>query len=396
MNSETMHLIFPDPYAIPGPTPSAIQSLQNADALARSGARVTVITPEPPSGFNAEHVLGRQVHPNLSFIHLPDIRRRWFFPFRSNRMFFRRAAQIVKGIGGDALFVRNLKLAGYLLARNSIPPLYFETHEIFAQSFTESHDLDSWVARRKLRKLAELEASVYRSSRGLICITATLRDDIQLRFPDAAQCHVAPDGVDVRLAATATTSNRRDDTPVFLYLGSLHPWKGVPVLIEAMQYVPRGKLRIAGGTTQRIGELKQLCERLGVTDKVELMGSVPPKTRFDLIADADVCLLPSSASSIGSRYTSPLKLFEYLAMSKAVIAADLPALREVLTDGDNAILVPVGNSEGMAAAMNRLVNEPALTERLASAAGQLAERYTWDSRAAGLLCWIKQLMENKR
>lgn len=388
-----MHLVIPDPYAIPGPTPSAIQSLQNADALARAGAKVTLITPAPSGGFTAEEVLGRPLHPGVELVHLADARRRWYFPFRSNRLFFRRAAKLIAGLGADALYVRNLKFAGYLLGLDGLPPLFFETHEIFTQSFSESHDLSRWTTRRKLSKLEALETWVYRKAKGLVAITSTLRDDIRARYGAVAPDCVAPDGFDATLAAaTAKPEPRKDAEPVFLYLGSLHPWKGVPILIEAMQYVSRGKLRIVGGTQARIAELKELCQQFAVSDKVELVGSVPPKSRFNLIAESDVCLLPSSASSIGARYTSPLKLFEYLAMGKAVIAADLPALREVLTDGEDALLVPVGNPKAMGAAMNRLADEPEETRRLGEAAGRLSARYSWDSRAAALLVWMKGLM----
>lgn len=388
-----MHLVIPDPYAIPGPTPSAIQSLQNADALARAGAKVTLITPVPSGGFTAEEVLGRPLHSGVELIHLADARRRWFFPFRSNRLFFRQAAKLIAELGADALYVRNLKLAGYLLGLDGLPPLFFETHEIFAQSFSESHDLSRWTARRKLHKLEALETWVYRKAQGLVAITSTLRDDVRARYGAVAPECVAPDGFDATLAAaTVKSDSRKDAAPVFIYLGSLHPWKGVPILIEAMQYVSRGKLRIVGGTQARIVELEELCRQFGVSDKVELFGSVPPKSRFNLIAEADVCLLPSSASSIGARYTSPLKLFEYLAMGKAVIAADLPALREVLSDGENALLVPVGDPRAMAAAMNRLADEPAEAQRLGNAAGHLSAQYSWDSRANALLAWIRGLI----
>jgi glycosyltransferase involved in cell wall biosynthesis len=391
-----MHLVFADPYAIPAPTPSAIQSLQNVDALAAVGARVTLVTPVPAGDFRAESVLGRPLHAGVEVIHLPDLRRRWFFPFRSNRLFFRRAAEVVANLGADALYVRNLKLASYLLARCDMPPLFFETHEIFAQSFVESHDLARWSQRRKLRTLEALEARVYREVQGLISITATLRDDIHQRFGAVAPGYVAPDGVDMALAtASFRSAGIKKGAPVFLYLGSLHSWKGVPILIKAMREVSRGRLCIAGGPSARVAELADLCRALGVEDRVELLGSVPPLSRFELISAADICLLPSSASSIGARYTSPLKLFEYLAMGKAVIAADLPALREVLRNGENARLVPVDDPSAMAAAMNELAGNPVLAKTLGDAAALSAPQYSWHSRARELLEWITKQLERK-
>jgi len=280
-----------------------------------------------------------------------------------------------------------------------MPPMFFETHEIFSQSFIESHNSEHWTQRRKLRALENLEGRVYRKARGVVSITATLRDDIRQRFGMVAPDHIAPDGVDMVLAAkanvTPSSTGLKKREPIFLYLGSLHPWKGVPVLIKAMREVHRGRLLIAGGTAIRVAELADLCRELGVEDRVELLGSIPPLSRFELIASVDICLLPSSASSIGARYTSPLKLFEYLAMGKAVIAADLPALREVLHDGENARLVPVENPSAMASAMNELVSSPTLTAALGKVAAHDAQQYSWRSRAERLLAWMgSQLEEN--
>jgi glycosyltransferase involved in cell wall biosynthesis len=100
------------------------------------------------------------------------------------------------------------------------------------------------------------------------------------------------------------------------------------------------------------------------------------------LAAASIVVLPNTASAISDRYTSPLKLFEYLAMGRAIVASDLPSIREVLTDGVTASLVPSGDPVALAGALRALANDPARAAALGAEARRLAPRYTWSARAA--------------
>ncbi len=102
------------------------------------------------------------------------------------------------------------------------------------------------------------------------------------------------------------------------------------------------------------------------------------------LAGATILALPNTPSAISERYTSPLKLFEYLAMGRPIVASDLPAIREILTDGQSALLVPAGDAAALAAAIQRVAGDPALASRLAAGALALAPRFTWDVRAERL------------
>src|SRR5690606_19885917 len=90
------------------------------------------------------------------------------------------------------------------------------------------------------------------------------------------------------------------------------------------------------------------------------------------------------ATAISERYTSPLKLFEYLALGRAIVASDLPAIREVLTHDVDALLVPPGDAAALAAAIGRLADDAALRTRLGAAARARAAAFTWAARAERL------------
>ena len=87
-----------------------------------------------------------------------------------------------------------------------------------------------------------------------------------------------------------------------------------------------------------------------------------------------------------SRYfTSPLKLFDYMAAGVPIVATDVPALREVLVDGENALLVPPGDPEALAGAIDWILGDPALAERLRRRAFAEVADYTWERRAERII-----------
>ena len=384
-----MQIAYINPQAVPGLLPSALQILQFADALAGVGNQVTLLTPAAADGLRAEQLLGRPAAAGLTFAAQTDHRRRWYFPFSSNRPFHWQAISWLRKHPADVIYVRNLKLAKALLDSGITTPIFFETHELFAESFREHHQPLSARGATKLATLRALEGEVYRRVAGLLPITHGLREDIEKAYAPGINFLVVPDAVDPRLAAAALGGNvaaaRR---PVLLYLGSLHRWKGVEVLLSAMPMVAGADLLVAGGNPARIAELQAHPALAGDPGRVRFLGAIPPLQRFNLIATADICLLPLAKTSIGSRYTSPLKLFEYMAMGKAIIASDLPSIREVVADGDAARLVPAEDAPALAAAINQLISDVPLRQRLGARAAELARQYTWAGRAEAVTAWL--------
>ncbi|PXF33120.1 hypothetical protein WH50_01000 [Pokkaliibacter plantistimulans] len=385
-----MRIAYLDPHRVPDPATESLQILQTVDGLAQAGANVYVITPQAQC--SADSLLGRQVHERAQFFGLTDYSRRWWHISKSNRLFYRQALAWLRKNDADAILVRNLKLAERILKEGIKIPLIFETHEIFSQTYREEHVVPTRKEQKKLHSLEIREAFVYQHASGILTLTQALADDIQDVFKVDTPIHVAPDGVDLQLAAEALKTVRQPNhEPVMLYLGSLHPWKGVETLIRAMPLVPVGRLWIAGGGELRIAELKHLATQLEVLQRVDFLGPIDPLQRFELIAQADICLLPLTQSSIASRYTSPLKLFEYMAMGKAIISADVPSIREVLTTRVDALLCDPEDIEVFAELMSCLVLEPSLCEKLGNRASSVAKGYSWLARAEGIVKFISGL-----
>ncbi|NHB96414.1 glycosyltransferase [Photorhabdus stackebrandtii] len=378
-----MKIAYIDPYPVPDYRVASLQILQNVDAFARQGANVYLVVPEGKN--TAEEILGRSLSSSAKLISLRNIRRKWYFPLNTQKMFYFQVSGWLSKNEVDAVFTRNLKIAKYLLCKYPKIPLFFESHEIFAQSFKESHDLGKNKNQRKYQRLRETEHFVYSQSKIVFVLTSLLRDDIIGEYNVDTSIIVAPDGVDM-LAAESMSSNKLASTKSkfptqILYLGSLHRWKGVPTAIKAMSHLENAVLNIAGGEPEQIQQLRQIAQQIGVCDRVNFLGFIQPKLRFQIIADNDICLLPLTKTSIGSRYTSPLKLFEYMAMGKPVVISDFPSIRDVVDE--NAVsFADSENAESFAQQIQLLRDNPDRVKAQVDYAKMLVtERLNWDKRA---------------
>jgi glycosyltransferase involved in cell wall biosynthesis len=167
------------------------------------------------------------------------------------------------------------------------------------------------------------------------------------------------------------------------YAGHLYPWKGVDRAIEAIAALPDARGLIIGGHPGEpdLARLRGLAERLQCAHRITFTGLLPPREARRRLQRADVVVLPNPASTISTRFTSPLKLFEYMASGRPIVASDLPSIREVLRDSETAILVKAGDAQALTDGLRRIRDDEALGARLARRALEEVSRYTWDERA---------------
>jgi glycosyltransferase involved in cell wall biosynthesis len=174
--------------------------------------------------------------------------------------------------------------------------------------------------------------------------------------------------------------------PVVAYAGHLYAWKGVDVLLHALALLPEASGLIIGGHAAEpdLDRVKRLAKELGIRDRVTFSGMIEPGQVAERLASARILVLPNPASAISTRFTSPLKLFEYMAAARAIVASDLPSIREVLTDNENALLVKPGDAAAMAEAIRRVINDRDFAQGLARNAFRDVAQYTWARRAERL------------
>jgi len=172
-------------------------------------------------------------------------------------------------------------------------------------------------------------------------------------------------------------SNRR----VIVYAGGFGAYKGVDVLIKASKDVlarhPESVFLMVGPDYQ---ECEAYAKKLGVADHTIFTGVVPYEDVPKYLAAADILVAPYS-SKIYSQ-GSPLKLFEYLALRKPVVASSIRSTQDVIKDGENGILVPPSDSKALAKAINKLLENPEYAKRIAEKGYEsLKENYTWNHLA---------------
>jgi glycosyltransferase involved in cell wall biosynthesis len=384
-----MRLAYVDSQAYPSAAPESLQTFHTCVGLAAHAERVWLVGGRG-SMPDAAAYYGVRQPANLVLLRLPRFRREqgWVRPSWTAPFHFLALAtvrRLVQDERIEAALTRDLKLARFLLRahrRRALPPVVFESHQIFVDTFREEAARQGRDVSTKLCRLAALEAEVYREAAGLIVLTHQLAAILGGRFATRGLIQVAPDGVD--LQGPLSVAANAADGPV-TYLGNFHPWKGVEVLVRAVTHAPGIRLALVGGESEARARIAALAGELGVSGRVRFVGPVPPSTRWRYLAEASVCVLPLTRSVFGTSFTSPLKLFEYMAAARPIVASDLPALREVLRDGENALLVPPEDPPALAAAIQRLQSDRVLAERLAARAAQDVRAYTWDARGKRIL-----------
>jgi glycosyltransferase involved in cell wall biosynthesis len=167
--------------------------------------------------------------------------------------------------------------------------------------------------------------------------------------------------------------------------------------VDVAARLPETRVVIVGGQTNwtqddpDIAELAERARHLGVADRVELRGHVPYDRVPHALSEASVALLPLPDEPVARLFTSPLKLFDYMAAGVPIVASDLPALREVLRHEENALLARPGDPDAFAEATRRLLADPGLAVRLGKQARADVSHYSWDARARSLLAVFRDV-----
>ena len=252
--------------------------------------------------------------------------------------------------------------------------------DLFPKAVFEVHDVTGGLTAR-VRKLAKHR---------VVAITQGLKNELVAQGIPDARILVAPDGVDVDDFAhpeSKETARARLGIPegekVALYIGILDAWKGVDTLFAA------GKLLLPDVKTYVIGGFKEEMDAVRAAHpEITFLGFRPYKELPSNQQAADVLILPNSGKhAISANYTSPLKLFTYMASGVPIVASDLPSIREVLHDTSGWFVKP-DDPEALAERVRRALAEPEQSRARALRAREDVKNYTWQKRAEGILTFL--------
>ncbi len=220
---------------------------------------------------------------------------------------------------------------------------------------------------------------------GIICITNGLKDFYISQGIDSKKITVASDAVDLSLFTNLP--NKEDcrkelglplDKKIVMYVGSfgLYKWKGLDIFLESAKLFDQSFLFIAIGGTK--DEIRTIISN-GVSSNVRLLERVNNLNIPNYLKSSDVLVIPNrSGDIISEKYTSPMKLFEYMASGVSIVASDLPSIREVIDDSNGILVEP--DKAGSLSHGIRLALSPS-NERSRKALEDVKRKYSWEKRA---------------
>jgi glycosyltransferase involved in cell wall biosynthesis len=363
---DSPELWFLQPFRLPSEHAHAIQILRTCDALAAAGTRVRLPVKRNPERPVADV---REALARYGLAPRPGLRIEWL-PSRHkgvSGLWLRLRVRLAPG--EPVFYVRHLRLASVAARRG---PVVVELHAL---------------ERDTARAVAAADA--------VVTITHALAEEVRARFAPPCPVEVIPDAADPGVFREVTVPGPARA----VYLGQLMPWKGVDVLLRALAQLPALSALVIGGregADPRRQELEHLARELGVAERVEWTGWLPPDRAWSRLRRGDIGVVPTRAGGSQELSTSPLKLFEYLACGLPVVASDLPALREVIRDGVNGLLFSEGDAQALAAALARLAADPAERTRLGSEARKGAEERSWAARAERIRALVARVRDGRK
>jgi glycosyltransferase involved in cell wall biosynthesis len=258
--------------------------------------------------------------------------------------------------------------------------------EVNAPLIEEQAEYRGLVDRRGAEQVAE---RVFGDATALIAVSRGVRAYLE-RFPSVrGRVHVVGNGVNPQRFPLGMKPSLPRAPELFRvgFVGTLKPWHGLPVLIEAFARLhdrgPNTRLLVVGDGPERQNLMGDLAAR-GLLKAADFRGAVPMADVPGLLASMDAAVAPYPQRA--SFYFSPLKLYEYMAAGLPVVASRVGDLSELIEDSLNGLLCPPGDPIELAAALDRLRREPELRNRLGRIARETVLRsHTWEAVASRIL-----------
>ena len=362
-----MRILYLSLSYVPSRRASSIQVMKMCGALARQGHEVTLIAKTGPDGGpDVDDFAFYGVERNFTLEKLPRPDRKGGAVVYAAAMAQRLAAHRRRV---DLVYCRD-PVGGVAAAWLRLPLLF------------EAHGLPGGRFQRGLwRQMTESRRFV-----AMVAISDALRRDIQIEgLLPGRDCIVAHDASDapVRPPAVARVDGGR---PRVGYVGNLYRGRGIEVIVDLARLMPDVQFDVVGGSEQDIARWRAEEPAANLV----FHGFHPPSQLREFYARFDAVLMPHSREGVVgatggsdiSRWTSPMKMFEYMASGVPIIASDLPVLQEVLRHGENALIARAGDPADWMEKLRGLLADPDLRVRLARAAQEdLVRGYTWDARA---------------
>ena len=309
---------------------------------------------------------------------------------------YRRLARAARTHKPDCLYERyNLYLpSGVWVHRRFRLPMLLEVN---APLYAERKKYDG-ISLDRLARWTETYA--WRNADIVLPVTEVLAGEVRNAGVPGERIAVVPNGIDKERfgrapsLADAKAALGLQNRLVLGFVGFMRDWHGLDRVIDLIA-ADKGRTRhllLVGDGPARAG-LERRARELGVGEHVTFAGIVARDRIADYVAAFDIALQPEVVA-----YASPLKLFEYLALGRAIVAPATPNIMEILTHEQNALLFSPKVPGDFMTAVERLCEDAALRTRLAQAARNTIDerKLTWDNNARRVTALFERLLNERR
>lgn len=238
---------------------------------------------------------------------------------------------------------------------------------------------------------------VFTKNRKVVALTSFIKKRFVEKGLDENNIIVSPSGVNLDNFKMGINKIKidgiNDNDFVFGYIGTLKTMgmeKGVHDCLVALSILNNNyKFLVVGGEKIDIDYYKNISNELGVFDRVVFVGKVPYNDVPKYSSLCDILVAPFPKNEHYSFFMSPLKIFEYMASKKPIIATNLPSIKEVLTDGVNSVLIEPCNSKALFGAIVKIKENPDFGRKIADEAYNNVINYSWSKRSIKIIDFLK-------
>lgn len=369
---------------VPSPKGASTHILHNLRGLVNGGHAVHLITPNDGLLPEQETLDGAQVTRVSQDLSLS---------------FLERAIHFGKSVLGhvslhpdyDVVHYRNI-WDGLLLAQSR---RHFGYKTLFEVNGLPSIELKYHypdIEPELLAKIKEQELATLHLSDAIICPSRVTRDFIASLGLSRKLVTVIPNGVSPSDFSPSPLPLREENRiPVLLYVGTLADWQGLDILIKALPYIIEKKpvrlVMVGRGRSRQRKMLTKQIRKLGVEGSVEIRPAVPHHEIPQLIAQADICVAPLGLNDRNvTQGACPIKVLEYMAAGRPLLASNIPIVRELARDGIDVLMFSPSDPEDLARQALHLLMDIELSQKLVSSASQRAlSKFTWHESQKKLL-----------
>ena len=366
-----MKLIYLANIGLPSRWAHEIQIMKMCEAFASSGTEVELVVPRRARNIKDDFHNFYGVKNNFKITQLfcldldPDSVGRFNFWVRL-ASFLISAKIYLSGIKFDILYTRERA-----------------TGLFFIDFMLEVHTLPG--------KIKNSHKKTWQKAEFLVALTSFIKKDLISCGIDEKKILIASDAVDLtEFDLNISKEEAREklglpqDKKLIVYTGNFFvpEWKGADILMESAKYVRPDCIFILIGGNE--AELERARNQFSVGNIV-LIKRQPHKQIPYYLKAADVLVLPNKKGDVNSeKYTSPMKLFEYMASGRPIVASDLPSIREILSEG-NAIFVEASSPKSLAEGIEKTLSDEVIAQKISQQAFEDVQEYSWEKRAKKIL-----------